>query len=213
MTGSEKKRQYHSQRRQEQAQATRQKLLDSARRLFVERGYVATTLPSIALEAGVSAATVTAVFGTKSALLDAMIKASVRGDESPAPLAARPRWREMLEESDPARRLRLFAANARHIHERTTDIFEIVRGAATADPEIAALRQRLTAARLQDNREVAETLARNEILGQGVTIERATDLLWALGSADLYRMLVVERGWPPEQYEQWLAASLIDSLL
>ena len=213
MTEPGKKRAYHSLQRQEQAQVTRRKMLEAARRLFATHGYVATTLPAIAREAGVAAATVTAVFGTKLALLNALITWAVRGDEEPAPLAMREWWQEMLSEREPIRQLTLYAAIARRIHERTTDLFEIVRGAATAEPEIAVLWRDLKESHLQDDRWVAESLAQKEALGRGVTVEHATDLLWALGSADLYRLLVVERGWPPEEYEQWLAATWIHALL
>jgi AcrR family transcriptional regulator len=208
-----KKRAYHSPRRRAQAQETRRKIVAAARRLFAAHGYVATTLPAIASAAGVSAPTLTAVFGPKLAILDALIKADVRGDEAPAPLAARPWWEGMLRESDPPRQLARYAANVRRIHERTTDLFEIVRGAAAADPEIAAHHQEMSTARLEDNREVAESLAAKQGLGPGVTVGHAADLLWTLGSADVYRMLVAERGWSPDEYERWLASSLIHSLL
>ncbi len=213
MDDSEKRRRYHSPRREQQAEETRRTILDAARRLFAARGYVTTTLPAIAREAGVSAPTVTAAFGTKLRILDALIRVEVRGDEAPTPLAARPQWREMLREPDPVRQLRLCAANLRRIQERTTDIFEIVRGAATAEPEIANLRRSLNAQRLEDKRLLAESLSSKEALRPGLTDAQATDLLWALGSADLYRMLVADRGWSPEQYEQWLASSLVYSLL
>ena len=209
----EKKRRYHSPRRQQQAEETRRAILEAARRLFAAQGYAATTLPAIGREAGVSAPTVPAAFGTKLAILDALIRVEVRGDEAPTPLAARPHWQELLREPDPCRQLILIAASLRHIHERTTDIFEIVRGAATAEPEIAALRRSLNAQRLEDKRLLAQSLENKQALRPGLTVAHATDLLWALGSADVYRMLVVDRGWSPEQYEQWLASSLVHSLL
>lgn len=213
MTESGQKRRYHSLQRQAQAQATRDKILEAARLRFGADGYVATTLPAIAREAGVAVATVTAVFGTKPALLDALIKSAVRGDAEPAPLAEREWWQAVLREPEPIRQLERYAANARRIHGRTTDLFEIVRGAAAAEPEIAVLRRELGESHRQDDGLVAESLAQKGALGRGVTVERAADLLWALGSADLYRLLVVERGWPPEEYEQWLAAAWIDALL
>jgi len=210
---TEKRRGYHSPRRQQQAEATRREILRAARRLFTVDGYVTTTLSAVAVEAGVSLPTVTAAFGTKLAILDALIRVEVRGDEAPTPLAARTRWQEMLREPDPVRQLILNAAALRHIHERTTDIFEIVRGAATAEPEIAALRRSLNAQRFEDKRLLAQSLESKQALRPGLTVAQATDLLWALGSADVYRMLVVDRGWSPVEYEQWLAPSLAHSLL
>ncbi len=88
-----------------------------------------------------------------------------------------------------------------------------MRGAATVDPEIAALRRELTAGRLQDDLLMAQSLAGKRVLGPNISVEQARDLLWALGSADLYRMLVAERGWSPEQYDQWLASGLIAALV
>ncbi len=213
MSATEKRRGYHSPRRQQQAEATRREILRAARRLFTVDGYVTTTLSAVAVEAGVSLPTVTAAFGTKLAILDALIRVEVRGDEAPTPLAARTRWQEMLREPDPVRQLILNAAALRHIHDRTTDIFEIVRGAATAEPEIAALRRSLNAQRFEDKRLLAQSLESKQALRPGLTVAQATDLLWALGSADVYRMLVVDCGWSPVEYEQWLAPSLAHSLL
>jgi AcrR family transcriptional regulator len=208
-----RKRRYHSPQRRQQAELTRRKLLDAARRLFAAQGYAATTLPAIAREAEVSPPTVTAVFGTKARLLDDLIHLVVRGDIESLPLTQRPWWQTMLSEPDPRRQLTLHATNARHIHERSADIAEIVQGAATADAEIAAMLRQLADGRLADARMVAQSLAEKQVLAADVTVARAADLLWALCSHDIYRMLVVEQHWPPEDYERWLASSLIHSLL
>ena len=213
MSKSRETRPYRSPLRQERAQATRQYILEAARQLFAAHGYVATTLAAIAGEAGVAPATVTAIFGTKLALVDALIKWTVRGDESQEPLSARPWWLEMLDESDPRSRLKLYAANVRRIHQRTTDLFEIVRSAAAAEPELATLRHKLGESHYQDDRKMAESLVQRGALQADMRVEYATDLLWALGSADLYRILVINRSWSPEQYEQWLAAAWIHDLL
>ena len=208
-----KKRRYHSPQRQQQAQLTRRKLLDAARRLFSAQGYAATTLPAIAREAEVSPPTVTAVFGTKARLLSDLVSLMVRGDAEPSPLAERPWWQAMLSEPDPRAQLTLHATNVRHIHERSADVAEIVRGAASADPEIASMLRQLAVGRLTDARMVAESLDEKHALASDVSVDRAADLLWALCSHDLYRMLVVEQHWPPEDYEHWLALSLIHSVL
>ena len=128
------KRRYHSPQRQLQAELTRRKLLDAARRLFAINGYAATALPAIAREAGVAAPTITAIFGTKAGLLTALVQLVVGGDEAPVALVERPWWQAMLAEPDARRQLTLFAANGRQIHERSADIAAIVQGAATADP-------------------------------------------------------------------------------
>lgn len=157
--------------------------------------------------------TVTAVFRTKPALLQALIQSTVRGDEAPVPLALRPEWQEMLDEPNPVRQLARYAAQVRRIHERTTDIFEIVRGAATADAELAELRRELGIRRLGDMRTVAESLQQKAALCPGMHVDEATDLLWALGSAEMFRMLVVDRSWPPQWYEHRLTRLLQEAIL
>jgi hypothetical protein len=37
--------------------------------------------------------------------------------------------------------------------------------------------------------------------------------IWVMTSARVYSMLVVERGWTPNHYEDWLGTALIDLLL
>ncbi|HUS16072.1 MAG TPA: helix-turn-helix domain-containing protein [Chloroflexia bacterium] len=213
MPDSATKRTYHSPRRREQAEATRRNILATAFRLFAAQGYAATTVATIAREAGVSVPTITAVFGTKLELLAALIRSAVRGDDAGPPLALRPWWEEMLQEADPARQLVRYAATARQIRERTQDLAAIVLSAATADPEIADLRRQLNEARLADMRSVAEALARKGALRPGLTAARAADQLWALDSVETYAALVRDRGWSPAEFESWLAAILIATLL
>ncbi len=208
-----KKRSYHSPRRREQAEATRRKILGSARQLFSVHGYAATTLPMIAEAAQVSLPTVTASFGTKYGLLDALISTTVRGDDAPDPLVARAWWHAMLEESDPAQQLVECGKIFRSIHERTTDIFEIVRGAATADKQLAEKMDSLGKGRLGDMHTIAQALAEKKALKPDMDVKRAADILWVLGSAHVYRLAVVDRGWSPSDYETWIAQTLIESLL
>jgi AcrR family transcriptional regulator len=208
-----RKRTYRSPRRQEQAEATRQKILKAAHHLFLKEGYAATTLAAIARAAQVALPTITAAYGTKLALLQALIQSAVRGDAQPVPLAQRTAWTALLAETDPEAQLCQYAAAIRAIHVRTTDIFEIVRGAATADAAIAALRRSLSTSRMEDIRLVARSLMHKGALRPGLNEDHVADLLWALGSAEMFRMLVVERGWSPDRYERWLAENLCQTLL
>jgi hypothetical protein len=119
----------------------------------------------------------------------------------------------MLAQSDPEAQLRLLAAGARRVQERGADVYEIVRGAATADPEFGQTMQGRHARVLEDMRTVAESLARKETLTPDMSAAQAADLLWALAGPEVYRLLVVQRGWSSDEYERWLASSLIHSLL
>ena len=157
--------------------------------------------------------TVTAAFGTKYALLDELVQTTVRGDKAPDPLVARADWQIMLNEPDPAQQLALCGKMFRSIHERTTDIFEIVRGAAVVDKQLADMMHQLGEGRLEDMRTVATALESKKALKPDLTVDRATEILWILGAAHVYRLAVVDRGWSPAAYEQWLAQTLIESLL
>jgi AcrR family transcriptional regulator len=204
---------YESPRRQEQARETRRRLLDAAYRLFAEKGYTSTSIPAIAHEAGVAVPTVYWAFGSKRALLMALVSSRTVGDEEQVPLAERQWWQEMLEEPDPVHQLELLAAIVRQSHERAATAFEILRDAAASDPEIAALYREGGQRRYRDNQTVAHALAAKGALRSGVTEQAAADVLWAMSASEWYRMFVLERDWSPEQYEAWHMLSLSGFLL
>src|SRR3954453_3994972 len=107
------KRRYDSPRRREQAAATRREILQAAQRLFENQGFAVTTMAAIAAEAGVALKTVYVAFETKSGVLRALWNLLLRGDEGDAPIAEREWYREVVEERDPERQLRLVARNSR----------------------------------------------------------------------------------------------------
>jgi hypothetical protein len=47
----------------------------------------------------------------------------------------------------------------------------------------------------------------------GLNHQTARDIFWMLTGRDVYRMLVRERGWSPQKYQDWLADTLVHSLL
>jgi AcrR family transcriptional regulator len=206
------RRAYHSPRRREQARSTRRRVLDAARDSFTQRGYVATTIEAIATRAEVSPETVYAVFGNKRSLLSELIDVSMAGDDAPVPILERAWVQGLRDEPDPRRRLRILARNGRLILERVAPIYEVLRGAASADPEIAALWELNKAQRFAGQSELARILAR-DTLGAGVTARVVADTLFAIGSPETYRLLVVDRGWSADRFERWYADTLARLLL
>jgi len=203
----EEKRPYHSQVRQRQAEETRRRILVAARSLFESRGYAVTTLEAIAEKALVSPKTITAVFGSKLALLAEVIN----------PEAFSPRVRQLIEElratEDPSRRLSLVAQITRQAYEPLASSLELLRTAGAVAPELADVARQIEVRRRQNQARLIASLHDQEMLRPGLSFEEATDVLWALTSYDLYRMLVVEQGWEPERYETWLAQLLVQHLL
>jgi AcrR family transcriptional regulator len=206
-------RSYESPRRREQAAETRAKILEAARRLFEARGYAATSMNAIAAEAGVALKTVYVAFESKGRLLRALWHLLLRGDEDPAPVGARAWYREVLDEPDPERQLRLTAHNSRIIKERVADLMEVLRSAAPSDPEIQDLWDRIQTDFYANQGAIVRSLHRKRALRPGLGVKRGTDLLWTLNHPNLYRLLVNDRGWSPAQYEDWLAESFCSQLL
>jgi TetR/AcrR family transcriptional regulator of autoinduction and epiphytic fitness len=205
-------RTYVSPRRREQAQATRRAVLEAARLLFVEAGYVSTSIAGIAARANVSAETVYAIFGTKRAILAGLVDISIAGGDDAGPILDQAWVDELRTEPDIHRRLAILAHNGRSILERRAAIDEVVRGAATADPDIAALWQRGKAERLAGQRELLRIVV-GAGLREGLDLETAADILYAIGSPETYRLLVAERGWTGEQFEVWYGETLARLLL
>src|SRR3954453_111122 len=210
--GVKSRRAYESPRRREQASRTRRDILEAARDLFVARGYVATTIEQISARATVSSETVYALFTTKRALLTELVDISIRGDDSPLPILDQPWVASLTAERDPARRLEILANAGASILGRRSAIDEVVHAAAAADPQIAALWQRGRTERLAGQRELLAI-----VMSAGgpwaVDLAAATDILYAIGSPEIYRLLVEDRGWGHAEFAEWYSRTLKRLLL
>jgi AcrR family transcriptional regulator len=213
MEDSPKPRRYDSPRRRLQAAATRREILAAALRLFEQRGYAATSVAAVASEAGVATKTVYLAFHTKPGLLLALWHLLLRGDEEAMPVDERPWFREVVEEPDPERLLRLNARNSRVVKERAGGLLEILSGAAPSDAELDTLWQRIQTEFYENQRSVVEQLKKNDALRPGIEVERSADILWTLNHPSVYALLVGERGWAPGDYEEWLGDASCSQLL
>jgi len=213
MAAVKSSRRYDSPLRREQAAETRARILDSARRLFETHGYAATSMNAVAADAGVALKTVYVAFESKSGLLRALWHLLLRGDEGEAPVGERAWYREVLEEADPRRQLELNARNSRMVKERAGGLMDVLRAASLSEPELGDLWSRIEGEFYENQRAVIRALHRKRALKPGLGVRRATDLLWTLNHPDVYRLLVVQRGWMPAQYEAWLASAFVLELL
>ena len=207
------KRPYRSPLRSEQAAATRQRIVRAAAGLLLARGYAATRLDQVAAEAGVALPTLTGYFPTKAALLDEVLRSVVRGGEEDEQAALGDQLTAILEITSPAELLAAVAALNRAANERGFELFEILRTAAAAEPNVEQRRREGAEARRRDQARVARHLKRRGVLRSDLSPQQATDLLWLYSSADIYRLLVRDSGWSPHRYEQWLGRTLADTLL
>jgi AcrR family transcriptional regulator len=213
MSAVKPSRPYDSPLRREQAAATRRRILDAAQPLLEANGYDATSMSEIAVVAGVALKTLYVAFESKSGLLRALWHLRLRGDEGQGPVGEREWYREVMDERDPARQLRLNARNSRSVKERVGGLFEVMRTAAASEPEIGALWRRIQDEFYENQRAIVRSLHRKRALKPRLGVTRATDIVWTLNHPDTYRLFVAERGWTPGRYERWLGDSCCAQLL
>lgn len=209
------RRRYNATRRQAQAAQTRQDILTAAHELFLDRGYAGTTLAAIAQTAGVVVETIYRAYGSKAELFKAVVRAAVAGGANRAQVAVdqRPAIAAVIAETDPYRQLQLYAATQPGIHARAGPLLRVLIGAAAADPDLAAVWTQIEDERLAGMDRFAQLLADRGALRPGLSAEEARDLLWTLNSLDVHDRLVLQRGWSPDRYRDWLAAALARELL
>ena len=191
--------------RQRQAEATKQEIARAARALFVEHGYVSTTINAISQAADIPVPTIYSAFGSKAKILDKITETWMREAETVSIAVA------SLREPDPTQQLKMLAELNRRQLQVGSDVIGIYQQAARSDPQMAETLRNVLASREREIRKLLETVV--ERLRPGLTLDAALDITLALTLPEIYQTLVVERGWSARRYEGWLADLLADQLL
>ena len=165
------------------------------------------TIEAIARRAEVSAQSVYAVFKSKTGILSELLDQSMFGPDYEDAV------RQALGATDPETRLRLAARIARQIHDAQIAIFDLLRGAGVVAPELAKLEQQRECLRYERQERMIVSLRDAGRLRPELDYETARDILWMFTARDVYRMLVRERGWTSQKYQDWLADTLVHALL
>lgn len=202
------KRTYDSTARQAQARMTRGRIRDAAVALFVERGYAGTSIAAIGRAAGVAPQTVYAAFGSKAMILKEAVEVTLAGGDEPIPVFEREDAQRVIAAGGPEEAAAALALQCRRIFERTADLLHVAEIAALDEPEIAAMAKGGAEGRLLDLGRAVAAIADRGFLVDGVDLEDAVDLVWALSSPAVYRSCIHDRGWTPERYERWLRGAL-----
>ncbi len=195
------RRSYDSSRRQAMAEETRLSVIDAATRLFAENGWAGTGMRDVAKAAGVSVETVYGTAGSKSQLLIRALDVGVVGDDDPIPLAERAMFRALGEGDRPTRLLKM-ARMVSALYARVAALHRTLGHAATSDKELAGRLGELHQRQLTSFSDGLEL-----ILGRSPEPELAHGLQ-AIGSPEVYLLLVESTGWSEEQYQEWLATTL-----
>ena len=213
MAKTPKKRKYDSSSRQKAALATRQSILDAARQVFLEKGYVGATMPAIAQAAGIAMDTVYATVGKKPSLFRLLVELAISGSDTPVPAEERDYVRAIRAEADAARKLRLYASALRSIQARLAPLIRVLQEAAPLDPELDALWQGISQRRARNMRLLAKDLADTGQLRRDLSVDKTADIIWSMNSPEYYLLLVEQRGWSSDEFEQWLGDAWIRLLL
>jgi AcrR family transcriptional regulator len=176
--------------------------LAAAVELFSEKGWTATGMRDIASAADVSVETVYAKFGSKADLLMAALDVAVVGDALPIPLADRPEFRA-LSQGPLTQRAAAVAGLITRIHARTAGVDLALREGASADPDLS---DRLREGERRRRTSIEQGMSL--VAGRAVT-PRERDGLWAITSADTYRLLTQSSRWSRKAYQEWLAGVIV----
>lgn len=207
------RRSYHSPVRAESARRTRQAIAAAARELFLERGYTAASLRDVAERAGVARPTVAAAFGSKPALLRQILDEALAGDDEPVPVAQRPWFAPVHEATTPGGVLDAYAAVCVLINGRTARLFEVAHRAAGESPELTELWTTMETNRRTGAGGVVSHIQTLGPIRDDLTADQVADALWTLNAPALYLALVVEKSWPEDDYQRWLACQMRSAVL
>jgi AcrR family transcriptional regulator len=206
-------RRYDSPARRAKAQDTEARILDAARALFAERGYVATSLAAVAERAGVNARTVYKVFGTKVRLLSRFVDVAIVGDQEAIPVAERS-WAEAAFNARTGReRVRAYAAAIRRVMSSAGPAFRVAAQAAAADVDGAALWAAGQRLRLEDSTAFVTALHDAHLLRRGSSRREAVATVWLITAPETFTQLNDGLDWTLDQYERWVNHALVDALL
>ena len=200
-------RAYRSALREEQAEQTKQRIARAARRRFIESGWAGTSVRSVAADAGVSEATVYAVYGTKAGLATSLVE----GGELDAGVEQVTREIEAAQ-GDPAAQLAAFIRFDRRLFERGGDGLRLTVEGGRNEPALAtAYEQGRTRGDASRRRVFAAWPS--DVLRDGVTLDRALDVYAMVCSIQAFDIATRERGWSVDQVEQWWVETLTELLL
>ena len=202
------KRHYRSAQRTDQAAATRAAIIRAARKLFVMKGWQATTIAGIARAAKVSPETVYAAFGSKAALFSEIVRVAVRREQPETPLLAQAGPQAVTAAPDQASLLRLFSRDIADVLGHVAPLMAVARGAADTEPEVGKIYRGMHKGRRENLAQVAAALRRAGPLKAGLSEMDATAIIWRLASPELYLLMTGVEGYDAPAYAGWLEQTL-----
>jgi AcrR family transcriptional regulator len=193
------------QRRESRARETRRRIVEAGLRLFLEKGYVNTTVEGIAQAAAVAPATIYQAFGTKHAVLAATLDITIANDDAPLAVLERDWVQDARHEKNRGRQLRLIVEGASQIAARTAPLKEILRDAAATEAAARDLIREDHERRHRTQEGLVDLLIEHRQLRPGIDRRRAVDTFFAVVNTAMYELLVTQRGWTLSEWQAWIA--------
>lgn len=200
-------RRYNSVSRRAKAEETRARVLAIAKALFSKHGVDNVPIGDIADRAGVSPPTVYALFRSKSGMLKEIIQGTFFGANY-ASVA-----QHTKDTDDPLELMRITASISRVIFDTEKEEIGLMRGTSAFSAELKKIEAEFEQIRFDLQMERANLLIRKSVVARELGLAKVRDILWMYTGRDIYRMLVLERAWSSDNYEKWLAQTLIHELI
>ena len=181
--------------------------MTAARQLFAEQGYAAATIAQIAAAAGVAVDTVYASVGSKPVLMRLLMETAISGTDQAVPAEQRDYVQQIRAATNAQDKIRIYAAAVTEVNTRMAPLHLVLRGAAASAPELAQIRDEISARRAANMRLFAQDLAATGQLRPGLDPDEVADIVWSMNSAEYFTLLVRERSWDPDRFATWLADS------
>jgi AcrR family transcriptional regulator len=200
-------RPYRSALREEQAERTKLLIAQAARERFVDGGWAGTSVRSVATAAGVSEATVYAVYGTKAGLAVSLIdSADASADVSRviAELSA--------AEGNPQAQLAAYVGYDRRLFEHGGDGLRVLVEGMRNEPALFAAYAEGRGRGEESRRQVFSSWPASA-RRRGVTVQRALDIYAITVSIQAYDVATLERGWNPDRVERWWVETVVEQIL
>jgi AcrR family transcriptional regulator len=201
------KRAYNTTSRKETARLSRAKILESARLLFADKGYENTTIDQIAINSEVSTPTIYALFKSKLGVLRAIMDECFPQSNHDS-LVESGKY-----EKDPKKRIAVAAKLARQIYDAEVIQSNMLQGVGVLFPELKQLEEEREERRYIRLSGALDEMYADNIIDETLNPTKALDIFWAFTGRDIYRLLVIERKWSSDDYEEWLAETLSQMLL
>lgn len=206
-------RTYVSELRQQQAAATRERVIQAAAELFAEKGYAATTMPGIARRARVSTETVQN-HGPKVELLRAAIAAVSFGSEPGVAVADTELGRQLVAGVEtPEGAARAGAQVMAAVNQGSHGVWMAFSEASRADPTLAGELRALTQEISGQVEVTLQEWRQRGWLRSNPAPEVLTRRVAAIASVELWDRLVRIEGCSREEYVDLVAGLLLDLLV